>query len=118
MTDTPVRGWREAVGITIDNSDTTTPRDLFLLVRRNGNFMGDTLSLAVDTFTPDSLHFCERADFPVLRTRRAAALRDVVRIPYRRRAILRRQGCYRIAFTPLGPVDGIEAVGIDLVKSE
>lgn len=118
MTDVPVSGWRDEAVVRIDNRDTLTERDLFLLLRRNARFTCDSLCLSVSVFSPDSLRFDERRTFPVLRTRRAASVRDVVRIPYRLRAVLPHAGEYRFVFTPSEPVSGIEAVGIDIVKSE
>lgn len=118
MTDTPVRGWSGEAVVTFDNTDTATRHDLYLLLRRNVLFTGDTLRLNVCALSPDSLLYCEQAAFPILRTRRSAALHDVLRIPYRRSAVFAREGRYRICFTPEHPVDGIEAVGIDIVKSE
>lgn len=118
MTDVPVRRWSEAAVVRIDNRDTLTERDLYLLLRRNERFTADSLSLIVSVLTPDTLLFSERRSFAVLRTRRPASVRDVVRIPYRLRAVLPHAGVYRFAFTPSEPVSGIEAVGIDIVKSE
>lgn len=115
--DVDLYDWREGVCVSIENGDTTTLRDLSLIVRFNRLFDADTLHLELLIETPDSMRCTETVAFPMRHPRRAAALRTVDEIPYRSRAVLDRMGTYRITLTPVRPVEGIEAAGINIVKS-
>ena len=107
----------EGVCVNIENGDTATLRDLSLIVRFNRLFKADTLHLELCIETPDSMRYTETVAFPISHPRRAAALRTVDEIPYRSRTVLDRMGTYRITLTPVRPVEGIEAAGINIVKS-
>lgn len=118
MADVDLYGWHEGAVVEVENGDTATLRDLSLVIRSNRSFRADSLRLELFVETPDSMQFTETVVFPVHHPRRAAALRTVDEIPYRRRVVLNRPGTYRITLTPVVPVEGIEAVGINIVKSK
>lgn len=117
MTDVDLYDWHEGAVVEVENGDTTTLRDLSLVIRSNRMFCADSIRLELFIETPDSMQFTETVGFPVHHPRRAAALRTVDEIPYRRRVVLNRLGTYRITLTPVVPVEGIEAAGINIVKS-
>ena len=100
VTDTGGGTWSESAEIEIPNADTVTPRDLYIVVRYNDSFRGDTLRLTIRTISPDSLVFEEAS------------------VPYRRHVIFPDSGIYRMAFIPATPVRGVEAIGINQQKSE
>lgn len=118
MEDTSPLGWADTVVLAVENGDTTTLRDLSLVVRSNREFRCDSLPLEITLLTPDFRYYSEQITFPIRHERSAAALRRVNEIPYRRRVILNRIGTYRLILFPSIPVEGIEAVGINIVKSE
>lgn len=118
MADVDLYGWHEGAVVEVENGDTATLRDLSLVIRSNRSFRADSLRLEFFVETPDSMQFTETVGFPVHHPHRAAALRTVDEIPYRRRVVLNRPGTYRITLTPVVPVEGIEAVGINIVKSK
>ena len=118
MADVDLYGWHEGAVVEVENGDTATLRDLSLVIRSNRSFRADSLRLELFVETPDSMQFTETVGFPVHHPRRAAALRTVDEIPYRRRVVLNRPGTYRITLTPVVPVEGVEAIGINIVKSK
>lgn len=118
MADVDLYGWHEGAVVEVENGDTATLRDLSLVLRSNRSFRADSIRLELFIETPDSMQFTETVGFPVHHPRRAAALRTVDEIPYRRRVVLNRPGTYRITLTPVVPIEGIEAVGINIVKSK
>lgn len=68
--------------------------------------------------SPDSLRFEERF---VLRTERSelpAARSRVCEAPFRSRVVLPDTGRYRLVIAPATPQRGIEAVGINIVRTE
>lgn len=118
MTDTGGGTWSEKIRITLSNADTVTARDLYIVVRYNDSFRGDTLRLTIETTSPDSLVYEEPFTLGIPPRRQPAALADEISILYRRRVIFPDSGTYRIAFTPAVPVRGVEAIGVNLQKSE
>lgn len=117
MCDVDPYGWHEGAVVEIENGDTTTLRDLSLVIRSNRTFRADSLRLELFFETPDAMQYTETVSFPMSHLRQAAALRAVDEIPYRRQAVLNRIGTYRITLTPAAPVKGVEAAGINIVKS-
>lgn len=117
MSDVDLYDWHEGAVVEVENGDTATLRDLSLVIRSNRSFRADTLRLKLLFETPDSMQYTETVDFPTSHPHRAAALRTVDEIPYRRQVVLDRMGTYRITLTPEIPVEGIEAAGINIVKS-
>lgn len=110
--------WNAPAVIELANTDTVTLRDLHLFVRCNERFEADSLPLRVMLLSPDSLRFEERF---VLRTERSelpAARSRVCEAPFRSRVVLPDTGRYRLVIAPATPQRGIEAVGINIVKTE
>lgn len=109
--------WHDGVAVEVENGDTVTLRDVSLVIRSNRLFRADSLLLEIFVETPDSMHCTETVAFPMSHPRKAAALRTVVEIPYRRHVVFDRIGVYRFTLAPAEPIEGIEAAGINIVKS-
>ena len=112
MTDVNALGWEAPATIVVTNTDTTTLRDMDLFLRYDDRMDEDTLTVRIAVVTPDSF----RLVLPAAHT--PAALSREADLPYRRRIRFARTGDYCITVTPGRPVKGIEAVGINIVKSE
>lgn len=112
----PLR-WDSRAEIRLPNADTVTLRDATIFLRCNDRFTEDTLTVRIATLTPDSLRFGEWFRLVIVRPEGPAALVREAAIPYRRRIRLSEAGDYRFDITPVRPVRGIEAVGIDLEES-
>ena len=111
VADVDPLGWREAAEVRFPNADTLAVCDLWLVVRYDAAFAGGPVDLEVTTVAPDSL----RATEPF--TLRLAPSRGPSAVLYRRRAVLRCAGDYRMTIRPCRPVRGIEAVGVTIEKS-
>ena len=81
-------------------------------------FAGDPVDLEVTTVAPDSLRLTETFTLRLAPSYGPSPLLRDTAVLYRRRAVLRREGEYRMAIRPSEPVRGIEAVGITIEKSE
>ena len=88
VADVDPLGWREAAEVRFPNADTLAVCDLWLVVRYDAAFAGGPSPLLCDTA-----------------------------VLYRRRAVLRCAGDYRMTIRPCRPVRGIEAVGVTIEKS-
>ncbi len=117
MCDVDPYGWTKGAIVEVENGDTSTQRDLSLVVRSNRLFRSDSLRLEIRIETPDSMYCTETVSFPMRHPRRAAALRIIDEVPYRRRVVLDRVGTYRFTLIPDRPINGVEAAGINIVKS-
>ena len=115
--DTDPAAWQQAAEVTIANDDTLARRDLDLFLRCNDRFAEDTLTVRIATVTPDSLRFGEWFLLVIPHPKGPAALMREAAIPYRRRIRLTQHGDYRCSVTPVRPVRGVEAVGVDLQQS-
>ena len=115
--DTDPVSWKDPAGIVLANADTTSLRDLTLFLRCNDRFAEDTLTVRIATVTPDSLRFGEWFLLVIPHPKGPAALMREAAIPYRRRIRLTQHGDYRCSVTPVRPVRGVEAVGVDLQQS-
>lgn len=118
VTNLPVGLWSESAAITLTNEDTVSLRDLYVILRYNDSFGSDTLRLMVRTTSPDSLCYEEYFTLRVPARQHAAALQSEALIPYRQRVVMAKGGDYRMTFTPTHPVQGVEAIGINIEKSE
>lgn len=118
MEDVHPYRWQEAAEVRFENGDTTTLRDLRLVVRSNREFRNDSLRLKITLLNPDSAHYSEVVAAPMQHPHMPAALHLTDEIPYRRGVVLNRLGEYRILIEPQEEVRGVEAVGINIVKSE
>ena len=96
VADVDPLGWREAAEVRFPNADTLAVCDLWLVVRYDAAFAGGPVDLEVTTVAP---LLCDTA------------------VLYRRRAVLRCAGDYRMTIRPCRPVRGIEAVGVTIEKS-
>lgn len=117
-TDVDPLRWTEAAEIRLPNADTVTLRDAEVFLRCNDRFAEDTLTVRIATLTPDSLRFEEPFLLVIPRPEGPAALMREAVIPYRRRMRFTQSGDYRCIVTPTRPVRGVEAVGINMTKSE
>lgn len=106
--------WIAGAQIVLHNADTVTLRDAVVFLRCNDRFTEDTLTVRIATVAPDSLRFEETFLLDIPGTGTPAALAQEIDIPYRRRICFGQAGDYRFTVTPVRPVRGIEAVGIDL----
>ncbi len=128
--DVDTREWRSPAVVSVSNSDTLGLRDMALFLRCNGRFRDDTLTLHIETFTPDSLRLAEtfllapaaadlerpahgkrRRHRPAAHAAASPARREVLSC-YRTRVRLGAAGTYRFVITPCRPVEGVEAAGI------
>ena len=110
--------WDSPSEIVIPNADTLTLRDMGLYLRCNERFGEDTLTLRIAVFTPDSLRYEEPFTLAIPPTTAPASLAREAAVPYRSRVVFARTGDYRIRITPSRPVRGVEAIGINIQKSE
>ena len=118
MTDGNSLGWEAPATIVVTNTDTTTLRDMDLFLRYDDRMDEDTLTVRIAVVTPDSLRHEEAFRLVLPAAHTPAALSREADLPYRRRIRFARTGDYCITVTPGRPVKGIEAVGINIVKSE
>ncbi|MBD9136367.1 MAG: hypothetical protein KHZ60_05135 [Alistipes sp.] len=116
-TDVSPARWDSRAEIRLPNADTVSLRDAVIFLRCNDRFAEDTLTVRIATVTPDSLRFGEWFLLAIPRPEGPAALMREAVIPYRRRIRLTQHGDYRCSVTPVRPVRGVEAVGIDLQES-
>ena len=107
----------ERAEIRLPNADTVSLRDAVIFLRCNDRFAEDTLTVRIATVTPDSLRFGEWFLLVIPHPKGPAALMREAAIPYRRRIRLTQHGDYRCSVTPVRPVRGVEAVGVDLQQS-
>ena len=96
----------------------TTLRDLCVFRVDDDRMDEDTVTGRIAVVTPDSLRHEEACRLVLPAAHTPAALSREADLPYRRRIRFARTGDYCITVTPGRPVKGIEAVGINIVKSE
>ncbi len=118
MTDVDLYGWNQSAIINTENGDTTTLRDINIVIRANRNFRLDTLKLKVRVLRPDLSYFDEQISLPIQHAHRPASLRLIDEIPYRHNVVFNMMGNYCFTLKPQGVVTGIESVGINIIKSE
>lgn len=117
-TDTDLKRWDCGAELLLPNIDTTTLRDISIFIYHTDDFREDSLSLRITTTTPDSLYHREELLFVPHHRRNAVGVSCEDVVTYRREVVFDRQGDYKITITPLRPVKGVAAVGIQLSKSE
>lgn len=115
--DVDPQGWRTGAVLTLPNEDTLAKYDLELFLRCNNRFAEDTLTLRVETITPDSLRYGEFFCIPFPQTHTPAAVAREAKQLYRRRVLFGQRGSYRLILTPTRPVRGVEAVGATLQQT-
>lgn len=117
VADVDAGTWDEPAELILPNTDTLDAFDWQLFVRSDDRIAADTFTLRIAVETPDSLRFEE----PFLvclsgQSAPAALLRESL-VGYRRNVRLARTGDYRLTIRPTRPLRGVEAVGIQTVKS-
>lgn len=117
VTDVDPLGWSDAAEVRFANADTLAACDLWLVVRYDAAFAGGPVELEVTTVAPDSLCVTEPFTLRLAAGRGPSPLLRDTAVLYRGRAVLRREGDYRMTIRPEEPVRGIEAVGIAIEKS-
>ncbi len=117
-TDTDLKQWDGGAEILLPNIDTTTRRDISVFIFHTDVFREDTLSLRITTTTPDSLYHSEPLLFVTHHRKNAVGMSCEDVVAYRRNVVFDKQGDYKMTITPLRPVKGVAAVGIQLSKSE
>ena len=117
-TDVNSASWSDPAPLTLANADTTTLRDVNLFLRCNDRFAEDSLTVRIRMRTPDSLQHEEPFVMVIPPAHTPAAISREADIPYRRRVRFDRTGDYHLTITPCRPVEGVEAVGIHIVKSQ
>lgn len=117
VADVDAGNWCEPAELILPNVDTLDCYDWQLFVRNDERIAADTFTVRIAVVTPDSLRF-EEPFFVRLPAQSvpAAVLRETL-IDYRRKVRLFRSGDYRLTVEPVRPLRGIEAVGIQTVKS-
>lgn len=110
-------GWSDPVELILPNDDTLGCYDWQLFVRCDDRFAAQEFTLRLTVLTPDSLRFEEPFAVRVPATAAPAAVMREIAVEYRRRVQLGRTGNYRIRIRPQQPLQGVEAVGIQCVKS-
>lgn len=118
VTDVRPGGWSDAAALEYENADTLSLRDMTLMVRHDDRIAGDSVTLRISVYTPDSLLLKESLRLDVPRSHKAAALAGEIDAPYRQKVRLGKQGVYRIEITPARTVKGISAVGMTITKSD
>lgn len=104
--------WQEGVVVRVSNQDTRSERELKLFLRLDPDFREDSLTVRIETLTPDSLRTEELHHLVFTPPRRISSLHAVEEISYRRGVQLQIAGNYYFIITPLRPVHGVEAVGV------
>ncbi len=111
--------WGETKSFVVENVDTTTHRDIEIFVRYHpSKIEADSICLMVDISTPDTLSLRERV--VVYLPSQQASQRSVciVSSPYRRHVVWSEIGAYKIDISPVVDYSGVEAIGVNIVKSE
>ena len=106
VADVDPLGWREAAEVRFPNADTLAVCDLWLVVSYDAAFAGGPVDLEVTTVA-----------LRLALSRGPSPLLCDTAVLYRRRAVLRCAGDYRMTIRPCRPVRGIEAVGVTIEKS-
>lgn len=118
VADVDAGTWDTPIELTLPNTDTLNPYDWQFFVRCDERIVPDTFTVRIAVVTPDTLRFEEpfAVQLPACTTP-AARLCETL-LDYRRRVRLSRTGDYRLTITPVRPLRGIEAVGIQTVESD
>lgn len=98
--------------IRMHHTQPDTSGELRIFMRTDDRFTEDSLTVRIDSFSPDSLRCTEYHRLVFRRGHRINAIKSIVEIPYRRQVVLKEAGNYYFTLTPTRPVAGIEAVGM------
>lgn len=113
VVDVDTRLWSEKATVTFVNGDTTSMRDMNVMLHVNRTFEAERVQLEIGMLTPDSLRYCERVTLPVDIEWGVNQQYIDVELPYRRNVHLAHEGEYIISLTPVTAVSGVEAAGIN-----
>ena len=113
LTDVNALSWSDEATVKYVNGDTTSLRDLDLVLHVDRSFESGELQLDISVATPDSLRYVERVTVPAVAQWRGNIRRTDIRMPYRRRVRFALEGKYSIGIKPVGEVRGVEAAGIN-----
>lgn len=100
--------------VEIDNDDTLSMRELWLLVRHNDDLPSGRLMLTVRTVAPDSTEYAERVALPVRKETGFSRPWSETEALWRSGAVLSQRGTYRFAITPVETVKGVRGVGVEM----
>lgn len=118
VVETSDREWAEPIEVIIPNEDTTSLRDVRIVLRHDNSFKRESLEVEIVAMRPDSVAYGESFVMHFADDRRSkSALHDVM-CAYRGDVLFDMVGDYRISITPKQSQTGILAVGVDIVKSE
>ena len=110
--------WNAPAVLALANTDTVTLRDPRPFIRCNGRFTAASRPLQGMVPAPDSPPHQEHVTLRPVPGRHPAALNRVCEWPYRTRVRLTDTGDCRVVIRPVTPQQGIEAVGINIVKTQ
>ncbi len=107
--------WRQVAPIAINNRDTTSMRDIAIVVRHQPHERLDSITLRITTQSPDSTRFTEKITIRLgakRRRRLGATITEIV--PYRENVVFGQRGIYNIGIYPTPPLKGVEAIGVEI----
>lgn len=113
-TDTDPALWRIPVELSFENRDSLSLRNIELFARLDERFSEDTLTVRIETRSPDSMLFSEYYRLLFRLPATATPLRRVAQIPYRRHVVLPRRGRYHVRISPTRRIAGVEAIGMQI----
>ncbi len=112
--DTDPALWRIPAQLSFENRDSLSLHSIELFARLNERFSEDTLTVRIETRSPDSMLFSEYHRLLFRLPTTASPLRRVTRIPYRRHVVLPRCGWYHVRISPTRRIAGVEAIGMQI----
>jgi hypothetical protein len=116
MVGVDVTAWSKCDSLTYENSDTLSLRNLNIAIRYNDGFKARVLPLKIGITTPDARYFEEEVELHINHPRTAPMVATTESLPYRSKVVLAQKGEYIFAFTPLTEVQGVEAIGIEIIN--
>ncbi|MFI3282436.1 MAG: hypothetical protein SNG10_02765 [Rikenellaceae bacterium] len=115
--DVNVDEWRDTEYVIMENHDTLTYRNIEIFARYSPSLVSESTTLTINTMTPDSTSYSEEVTIHFDKSPSQLNASRVVVRPYREGVIWRQRGEYRFEITPVTPVVGIEAIGVNITKS-
>ncbi len=110
-------GWESGQTYTLvySNADTSSLRDISVLVRRESGRSRPDMRVRLETVTPDSARFADTLTLPPRSGYEAAGRYELSAVPYLTGVRLNRIGDYTFRFTLVSPgtCKGIWAIGIE-----
>ena len=113
MVGVDMQSWSKTDTLYYDNSDTLSLRNLNIALRYNDNFKESVLPLRIGISAPNAQYFEETIYLQIEHSRNTLMVAKTESLPYRDSVVLRENGEYIFAFTPLDEVRGMEAIGIE-----